>query len=186
MVINRIALTSEGAAMLVSTSAEDLVACPHCGVDIVLEKLEPEPGCLAVACPSCDQRSLLVRLVSVLHRAVRWPGELLAQLQDKEAEGRASESALRMPDEVFTLSVSRGAMALLAMLWQEAVRTGSTTIESSVSRLAQRLLSSRGVVRTWLIELEHAGVLQELLDDGKRRRPRQWELLPLAGEGGDG
>ncbi|MCA9706306.1 MAG: hypothetical protein KDK70_10695 [Myxococcales bacterium] len=181
MVTDRFLLTPEGAAMLVSTRAEDRVTCPHCGQGIAIAEVEAEPGCLAVACPHCRQRSLLVRLVWVLHRAVQWPGELLAQLGGGALGGA---SALRMPEAAFGLRVSRGAVVLLAMLWQQAEATGSTTVASSINGLARRLLSTRAVIRKWLDELEKAGALRERLDDGKHQHPRQWELLSLAGEEG--
>lgn len=184
MVTTEIALTPMGAAMLVSTSAEDCVACPHCGVGIVLKTIDSQPGSLAVQCPHCEGRSLLVRLVSVFHRAVRLSGELLAQLRGEPSAQRAPPGSVRMPEQVYEQPVSRGALVLLTMMWRRAERENSMTIEASVSRLAQRLLSTRSVVRRWLGELEEAGAVRERLDCGKRRRPRQWELLPLAGKEG--
>lgn len=181
MVTDQIMLTPGGAAMLVSARGEDRVGCPHCGESIMLEAIEAEPGCLAVACPHCEQKSLLVRLVSVLHRAVRWPGELLSQLQGGDARAR-SGAVVRMPAEVFALPVSRGAVALLAMLWHRAERTGSMLVESSLTQMAQRQLSSRGTVRRQMIELVQAKAVRERLKNGKRTRPRRWELLPLTGE----
>ncbi|MEM9453101.1 MAG: hypothetical protein AAGF11_02905, partial [Myxococcota bacterium] len=160
MATNEMAMTPMGMAMLVSTTAEDSVACPHCGESIVLETVEAEPGCLATACPHCGERSLLVRLVSILHRAVKWPAELLAGSDESEAD--AASAKLRTPDGIYGLPVSRGAVALLAMLWRQAEQAGSRVVEGSVARLARQQQSSRGSVRRWMTELVEAKALQEI------------------------
>ena len=177
MASHEIGLVHAGACVMVGTPSEGSVACPCCGESIALEQGDGRAACVSVACPRCQQESLLVRVVSVLHRAVRLPGELLAQLV-RELDGASRPATmLRTPIEVYSLPVSRGAVVLLAMMWHRAEQMGSTRIQSSVSQLSRRLLTSRGMVRTWLGELQAAGVVRELSSAGQR--PRTWELLPV-------
>ncbi|MEX1362688.1 MAG: hypothetical protein AB1Z98_06145 [Nannocystaceae bacterium] len=185
MVTNEIAMTPAGVLMLVSTTADDRVACPHCGLYIELGTVEASPGAMTMACPHCEERSLLVRLVSVLHRAVKLSGELWSQLGQEQARPRAGVARLRTPSAVFSLRVSRGAVVLLAMLWHRAERTGSVTLEASMTQLARRLLTTRAMVRRWMKELVEAGALVEVTPDGRTRGDRRWELqrLPVPGAG---
>lgn len=166
------------ACVVVGTASEGSVSCPSCGETIGLEQGDGQAGRVSVACPRCAEESLLVRVVSVLHRAVRFPAELMTQLgRELEAAARPVVPSVRTPAEVYSLPVSRGAVVLLAMMWHRAEQSGSTRIESSVAQLSRRLLTSRGMVRAWLGELQTAGVLREASSPGQR--PRAWELLPV-------
>ena len=169
------------ACIVITARVEGEVTCPHCGGQIVLKGAGAQEKHLSVVCPHCEDESLLVRAVSVLHRAVRLPGEVMAQLRRDVEENVVEAPALRTPMELFSLTASRGALVLLAMMWQQAERTGSIRVQSTVTLLSQRLLTSRGMVRRWLSELVEAGVVREL--STPEQRPRVWELLPIPPQG---
>ncbi len=162
---------------LVLSKGRDEVTCPHCRGAIPLAKARDQPPGVSVACPQCEEPSLLVRVVSELHRAVRMPKGMLATLERELVEAARPEPAVRTPAEIYSLAVTRGAVVLLAMMWNRAEQTGSTRVESSVAQLARRLLTGRSMVRGWLGELQAAGVLREASSAGQR--PRVWELLPV-------
>lgn len=156
---------------------EEVVTCPHCRGAIPLAKTENPPPGVSVACPHCEEPSLLVRVVSELHRAVLMPKGMLATLERELVEAARPEPAVRTPAEIYALPVSRGAVVLLAMMWNRAEQTGSMQVESSVAELSRRLMTSRSMVRGWLGELQAARVVREVSSAGQR--PRVWELLPV-------
>lgn len=165
------------AHVVLTKHREQVVTCPHCREAIPLGMANGQADRVSVACPHCEEPSLLVRVVSELHRAVRMPKGMLATLEREIVEAARPEPAVRTPAEIYSLAVSRGAVVLLAMMWHHAEQTGSTRIESSVAQLARRLLTSRSMVRGWLGELGAVGVIREV--SGPGQRPRVWELLPV-------
>lgn len=182
MVSDELTVTPFG-MMLVSSRAEDHVVCPHCGATIVLAEIQAEPGILPLACPSCSSKSLLVRLVHVMHRAVRLPRELLfpadgAGDAERSTATAMAERTIETPMWVFTAPVSKGAIVLLAMLWKRAEKAGSLAIEFSIAQLSRQLLSGRAVVRRWVGELANAGALREVASEHLQRR--RWELQSAA------
>lgn len=176
MASHEIGLMHASACVVMGGVSDGAVTCPHCGETIALERAAV--GRVSVACPACAEESLLVRIVSVLHRAVRLSGELLTQL---ESLGQPVATSVRTPGAVYSLKVSRGAVVLLAMMWHRAEQTGSTKIESSVTSLARRLLTSREMVRRWIAELRAVDAIREL--SSPEQRPRVWELLPVGSRG---
>jgi len=180
MAIHDVELVHVRARVVLGKDRDEVVTCPHCRAAIPLGKAERQPQRVAVACPQCEEPSLLVRVVSELHRAVRMPKGMLATLERELVEAARPEPAVRTPAEIYALPVSRGAVVLLAMMWNRAEQTGSMMIESSVAQLARRLLTSRSMIRGWLGELQAAGVVREVSSAGQR--PRVWELLPVPGK----
>ncbi len=159
-----------------STPQQDSsVACPNCDSGMDVGPVTTEPGTVPHSCTKCGESCLVVRIVSVAHYAVPMSTATRAIAKDTP----------RTPTEVFSLNVSRGAVNLLAMLWHTSEQTGSMTIELSMTDLAQRLNSTRAMVRRWIGELDDADALRDRTPAGKKRGPRQWELLPLQQAGGE-
>lgn len=172
---------TQAATWVVRASGKEKVTCPHCEevLELGAALREDSPS---IVCPCCEHESLLVRLTTVLHRAVRQPDELLELLGlEASTATTAAEPVVTTPEEVFSLAASRGSVLLLAMMWDAAEKAGSTRIEVSVAHLARRLRAERGVVRGWLKELVKLEAVREL--SGPEERPRVWELLPIPSAG---
>ncbi|MCX4244233.1 hypothetical protein [Paraliomyxa miuraensis] len=166
----------QAATWVVRSCSKEKVTCPHCEEELELGSALREDS-PSMVCPCCEHESLLVRMTTVLHRAVRQPEEVLELLGLETTP----TPAVMTPEEVFSLPASRGSVLLLAMMWNRAEQTGSTLVEISISKLARRLRAQRGVIRGWLKELAKHGAVRELSESDEPSRV--WELLPIAGAG---